>query len=46
MTFTLAGVTLMIGIWAILWFAFKSLSQEIAKNHESQEKNEAVNIKS
>jgi hypothetical protein len=46
MTFTLAGVTLMIGIWAILWFAFKSLSQEIAKNHESQEINEAVNIKS
>ena len=46
MTFTLAGIALMIGIWAILWHAFKSLGQEIVKNEEKQETKEAIKTNS
>ena len=29
MTFTIAGVTLMLGIWAILWLAYRSMGKQI-----------------
>jgi len=42
MTFTIAGVTLMLGIWAILWLAYRSMGKQIRQQSEIQSQNAII----